>query len=435
MTQYGDNTEPSIISDITSTADQPVSAGVASTVGFVGQADLDAATNAADTGTVYQVTKKRKAREWFGPEESSLLTNAIMDAFDEGAVPVYAVAAPETEVTAEDHASASSTSVDLDNGPIREGADSITVSLDGTDLTVNVVRDDPASYSPEAGECYVNPVYAQLEVPSTPSTSLDVDYAHFDYTSAVDVITNEVPDVIDYLQPITERQAVTDYCNVAVGNLEDQYELVMLHAGADIYIDLTNVSSNFTQSYDDSRTQTVYPTRFEDGTSALAAYTGFVASQGLTETPINKRLSTNKSLLYSPDRAQRGALEDSGVVPLADEPRGVRITDDPTTVSPDNTDEFNIKFGFNRKVADHILATTKANERPFIGRLNSDTVRNTLESLIDDSLGQLQASDAVISYDVTVNKVSATEAELEMYVDLVEPLRFIRNTISIGNES
>lgn len=435
MTQYGDYTEPGIISDVTSAADTPVSGESANDVGYVGQADLANATDPADLGTVYQVTKKRSARQWFGPEESSLLTNAIIDALDEGAFPVFAVAAGEVSVTGEDHSDATSTSIDLNEGPIREDANSITVELDSNTLNVNVVRDDPATYSPQAGECYVNPVWATLELPSTPGTTLTVDYSHFDYQGGIDVMVDQVPDVIDYLQPITERAAVVDYANVEVSNLEDKYELVMLHAGADIYIDLDTIQSEFTQSYDDSRTQVVYPTRFEDGTSALAAYTGLVAAQGLTDTPINKRLQSNKSLLYSPDRAQRGALGDNKVVALADEARGVRITDDPTTVSLDNTNEFNLKFGFNRKVADYIISTTRANERPFIGRLNSQTVRNTLEAMIDESLGDLQASNAVVSYDVNVTEENATTAGLEMYVDLVEPLRFIENEITIGNDS
>jgi len=133
------------------------------------------------------------------------------------------------------------------------------------------------------------------------------------------------------------------------------------------------------------------------------------------------------------DRAERGSLIDENVVPLADEPRGVRIADDPTTVSDTNKDEQNLNYGFNRKVADYIIETARDNQRPFVGKLNSTVVRNTLEGMVNDQLTQLQESSVVIGYEVNVQKEDAVTAGLEMSVDLVEPLRFIDNTITIGN--
>jgi len=432
MTTYGDKQEPGVVTELTSSAAVQTSGDAPSDVGYVGQADLSNATNAADTSKVYQVTRASKAVEWFGPRSSSLLTEAVIDALNEGAYPVYAVAAESTSVSAEDYSGAGSTTVDLDNEPIREDADSITVVLDSSDLTVNVVRDDVSTYSPSAGVCYVNPVHAQVEVPSVPSTSLDISYEHFDYATGVDVMVDNVADVIDFLTPLSENSTVVDDANVTVGNMEDQYNLALAVGGADIYIDPNNVSM-FTQSYDDSRTQVVYPTRFEDGSSALAAYVGFKAQLGLTVTPINKRLDTNKSLDHSLNRAQRGSLIDADVVPLADEARGVRAADDPTTVSASNTDEQNLQYGFSRLVADYIIETTRDNQKPFIGRLNSQTVRNTLEGMVNDQLADLEASNAVVSYDVNVLKEDAVTAGLEMSVDLVEPLRFIDNTVTVGN--
>jgi hypothetical protein len=214
--------------------------------------------------------------------------------------------------------------------------------------------------------------------------------------------------------------------------MEQEYDLAILLAGAEIFIDPSNINS-FTQNYDDSRTQVVYPTRFEDNSSALAAYAGLKAQLGLQNTPINKRLSTNKRLSHTLDRGQRGSLIDNYVVPLADDSRGVRIADDPTTVDESNTDERNLNYGFNRKVADYIIGTTRQNQQPFIGRLNSQTVRNTLEGMVNDSLVELQESNAVISFNVNVLKEDAVTAGLEMDVDLVEPLRFIENTVTISN--
>jgi hypothetical protein len=429
MTTYGDNQEPGIITDLTSSASVPTFGEAPSNVGIVGQADLANASNSADTSNVYQVTRASEAVEIFGPKESSMLTQGVIDALNEGAFPVYAVAAESTSVTAEDHSGVGTTTVSLDNAPIREDADSMTISLDGTTLSENVVYDDVGDHSPDSGECYVNPVRGKMEIPSLPSSDLTADYDHFDYATGIDVMVNNAGDVIDFLAPLTENTSVVDDANVTVGTMEDEYNLMLAIGGADIHLE----PSSFSQQYDDSRTQVVYPTRFEDNTSAIAAYVGFKAQLGLATTPINKRLSTNKRLAVSLDRAQRGTLIDADVVPLADEPRGVRIADDPTTVSDSNTDEQNLQYGFNRLVADYIIETTRRNQKPFIGKLNSSTVRNVLEGMVSEQLTQLQESNVVISYNLNVYKVDATTAGLEMTVDLVEPLRFIENTVTIGN--
>lgn len=429
MTTYGDNQEPGVITTLTSSAAVATSGEAPSDVGMVGQADLANATSPADTSKVYQVTRASKAVEWFGPKESSLLTQGVIDALNEGAYPVYAVAAESFTVSGEDHSGVTSTTVNLDNAPLREAESSITVTLDSTSLTVNRVYDDVSTYSPAAGECYVNPVRGNVEIPSTPSTSLTVDYDHFDYATGIDVLVNNAADVIDFLAPLSENSSVVNDANATVASMETEYNLALAVGGADIRLDPTNYS----QSFDDSRTQVVYPTRFADNTSALAAYVGYRAQLGLSETAINKRLNSNKRLAVSLNRAERGTLNDKRVVPLADEARGVRITDDPTTVSASNTDEQNLQYGFNRLAADYIIQMTRANQRPFIGKLNSSTVRNTLEGMVSGSLTELQQSNVVISYNINVLKENATTAGLEMSLNLVEPLRFIDNTVTIGN--
>lgn len=429
MTTYGDNQEPGIITDLTSSAAVQTSGAAPNDLGIVGQADLANATNAADPSKVYQITRASKAVEHFGPQESSLLTSGIIDALNEGAYPVYAAVAESTTVNAEDQGGVGTTTVDLSNSPIREDVDSITVTLDSTDQTVNLVYDDVSTYSPTDGECYVNPVDAQVEVSTVPSTSLDISYDHFDYLGGLDVLTDKVADVIDFVAPLSENKDVVNDAQTTVGNMESSYNLSLLQAGAGIDVD----PMGYTQEYDDSRSQLVYPTRFEDNSSAIAAYAGVKARLGLNNTPINKRFNSNKRLAISLNREERGSLNDEGVVPLADEARGVRITDDPTTVSESNTDEQNLKYGFNRLVADYIIETTRRNQRPFIGKLNSQTVRNTLEGMVNDSLAELQESNAVISYEANILKEDNVTAGVEMNVDLTEPLRFIRNTVTVSN--
>jgi hypothetical protein len=432
MIQYGNTREPGIITDLTSSVAVENNGPAPNQIALIGQADLGNADNPADTGKVYEVTRGSTAVEWFGPTSSSLLTEGIVDALREGAMPVLAVAAEGTTVTGEDHSGTGTTTVSFDNAPIREDADSITVTLDSTEQTVNIVYDDVSTYSPADGECYVNPVDAKAEISVVPSTSLTFDYEHFDYGTALDVLIDNSGDVVDQIYPLAETASVVQDASTDVNAAQEEYHLSIMVGGASIYIDKSQTSS-FTHSYDDSRTQLVYPTRFEDRSSALAAYAGLRADLGLEDTPINKKFDTDKRLMHSLNRSQRGDLIDENIVPLADEVNGARVADDPTTVTDNNTDEENMRYGFNRLAADYIIETTRRNQRPFIGRLNSQTIRNTLEGMVDDSLSELQQSNVVQSYNINILKEDSVTAGLEMDVNLIEPLRFIRNTVTISD--
>lgn len=434
MTQYGDYIEPGIVTEVTSALGQPTSGDAPSDMGIVGQANLGSndGQGSADPNTVYVVESARAARDWFGSEDS-LLTEACIDILNEGAYPVYAVAPEATEVTAEDHASVSETSFTVDNAPMREAPDSVSVSLDSTDLDTIKVYDDPSSYSPAAGECYYNPVKGEIEIESAPSTSLEVDYEYFDYQSAAEAMASGVGEIIDFMAPISENEDAVNETKTVVGNMAEEYELAVLTAGAGIYLTATDYSN----PHDDSRTQVVYGTRFEDGSSLIAAYAGKRAALGIRTTPVRQSLESNKRMIaHQADeltRANRGTLIGKNVVPLKDETGGVRIMDDPTTVTQDNSDEFAINYGFERLVMDYIIETTRENERPFIGRLNRPAIRNTLEALIDEQLTAIQESNVILDYHVEVSKGDATTAVLDIAIETAEPLRFIENDITVGD--
>lgn len=432
MPEFGNDKEPGVTASTSSGLGVDVADSSPSDLGIVGQADLaSTGSGGADANTVYEVGRVTEARTLFGDESTSLLTQAIIDALNEGAFPIYAVAPTETTVSGEDHSSLGDTNFELDNEPIIEDADSITVTLDSTDLTVNIVYDDTSSYSPAAGECYVNPVRAKVEIPSSPSSSLTVDYTHYDYPSAHDAMVDGAGEDIDYFVPLSENTNIVDDAQTTVNSVASAYELSILKGGAGIRID----PSNYSNPYDDSRTQVVYPTRFEDDSSALAAYGGLCARLGLKTTPINQRFRSDKSLDVRLTLSERGSLIDANVVPLADESNGVRISDDPTTVTSNNTEEKNIEYGFSRLAMDAIIVTTRDNETPFVGRLNNPAVRNTLAGLIRDQLESFKRSDVVNGYSINIEEKSATEALLETNIDLAEPLRFVRNEVTVGDSS
>lgn len=430
---YGTTDEPGIVTDLTSASQTPTFGEAPNNLCLVGHGDLDEATNAADPDQGYLISRATSAVEWFGPPESSRLTEAVFDAMTEGAYPVYAVVADETEQTV-DLSSETSPTVSPSVGHIREQPSGINITYDGSgvsDENITVTFKDVSEFSPSGSEVVVNPVNGEFRFPNSPdsvagSTSITVD--EFDYTGAIDTAQAELAGDIDFLVPLSERQTVADKANTTVEEMEQKYNLAMAFVGTDSYIDDVN---NYTQSYDDSRTQIIYPTRFEDGSSALAAYAGHKAQLGLEDTPINNRFENNASLNHTLDVGQRGTLIDEDVVPLADESRGVRIADDVTTATNQNADGRNLEFGFNRLAADYIIQITRRNEEPFIGLLQRPGVRQVLQRLVNQQLTELEQSNIVLDHEVTVLSEGPTTVSVEMNLDLVEPLRFIENSVVI----
>lgn len=432
MAELGTKLEPGIVTDVSSATTVSTGGTSRSDVGIVGQADLGtgATEGSADPNEVYLVTRSTDARNWFG--DDSLLTEAVTDALNEGAFPVYAVATETTQVSGEDISGLSSTSGTLAEGPVTEDGSAVDFTVDGTDKTTTITYEDPSTLSPDADEVLLNPVTQDFELDSAPSDADDtndtVDYEVHDYPSANQALVDGAGEIIDYFVALSENQSVTADVQTKVGNMAQEYNFALAIVGAGARVDPLNYENQF----DDSRVQVLYPTRDGDDKSILGAYAGLRASLGITTTPINKRLDAEKELSAGLNKGERGALIESRVVPLAQESAGARIADDVNSVSDDNSEEANIRYGFSRLVIDVVIKTVHTNERPFIGRLNSQAVRNTLEGLLTSQLKPLLRSNAILEYDVTVRKVDATTATVELGVDTAKPLRFIENEVAVG---
>lgn len=437
MPTYGDTTEPGIITELDSALNVNTTGAAPSNLGMVGQADLANGTAAADT--VYKVTRATQARTLFGVEGESLLTQGIIDALYEGAYPVYAAAPARVSVTGEDLSGLSSTSGTLANGPATEDAADTSFTIDGVSKTTIITYEDAHSKAPGTDEVYLNPVTKNFELDAAPadtdSTNDTVDYSYFDYLPAHDAMRDQEGETIDLFVTLNENQAVADDIQTTTSEMENESNLAIgFVAPGDTIID----PANYEPTYDDSRMQVIYGTRFDDNTSLLAAYAGLRASLGLDRTPINLNLRTDKRIAgYQADlltRNDRGNLNDL-TVPLADEADGPRVTADPTTVTSSNTEEQNMDLGFTRLLMDYIVETTRANEQPFIGRLNNPAVRNSFRDLVQAELSALKSSGIVLNYTINVEKVDATTALLEVSVDAAEPIRFIQNKVTVGNSA
>lgn len=439
MPTYGDKQEPGITTDIASAYNVSTSGDAPSDLGIVGQADLT--TGTASANELHEVTRASQARTLFGDETESLLTAGVIDALAEGAFPVFAVATEEVETTGEDISGIGGTSFTLTNTPCSENADDYTVTVDGTNKTVKITYQDPSSdVTVDTDECYINPVTGDGEVDAAPSDADDtndtVDYTYYDYTSAIDVMESEGAEEVDFLVSVNENSTVADHVVTTAETMDDNYDFALALPAAGINVD----PGSYTQNRDTSRAQEVYGTRFEDGTSMLAAYAGKRAALGLDRPAINVRLESDKRMMDHQadalDVSGRSSLIDERVVPIADESGGCRIVDSPTTVDPTGTKEDrNINYGFSRLLVDYVTDTTRENEQPFIGRLNSSAVRNTFRDLVQNELSELQSSNSISSFTINVEQVDATTASLELSVEIVEPLRFIENGITVGESA
>lgn len=90
MTEYGGGTEPGIVTEEVISSSVPNSEDSVFTLGIVGDYDEGTASGSTEGGTVYELRRSSRAIELFGEVESSELTQAVLDAFNEGASPVYA---------------------------------------------------------------------------------------------------------------------------------------------------------------------------------------------------------------------------------------------------------------------------------------------------------------------------------------------------------
>jgi len=430
MADYGNTIEPGIVTNVNSALAVTSSGGAPADVGIVGQADLE--NGSAETNAVYQVTRATIAREWFG--EDSPLTRNVLDALSEGAYPVYAVAVDLVDVTGEDLSGLASNTGTLAEGPVSEDATATVFTVDGAELNTVLVYEDLTDLSPGAGEVYVNPSSREFKIAAeltVGNTGDSVDYTTADYEAGHAALADGAGGAVDFFTTLSEDSAVTADAQQVVKAMATEYNLAVAIVGAGVGIDPDEYSNQF----DDSRVQVLYPARDSEGYSTLGAYAGLRAKLGITTTPINKRLSSVKSLAVSLNKAERGALIDERVVPLADENEGARIADDVNSVSDTNTEEAGIRFGFTRLVMDYVITTVRLNEQPFIGRLNSRAVRAALEGLLSNQLRSLKRSNAITDYRVSVSRVDATTSAVEIQVKTAKPLRFIENTITIGTSA
>ncbi|QRV15025.1 hypothetical protein JMJ58_19275 [Haloterrigena salifodinae] len=399
-----------------------INVGASAQISLVGQADLTSGT--ASANKVHSVRTPVKARELFGT--GSPLAENIVDALTEGAYPVYAVAAEGAEVIDEDVSAQTGT---LANVPVSEDADEVTFEVDSEVQETVRVSSDPADADLDAGQTAYNPTTGEYAHDVVPSTSGNTTYTHYDYASAVGAIETERAEVVDFIGVLTETGSVVQEAHDAALRMAGNYQFAVAVAGAASHIEDKGA---FTNSYDSSRIQLLYPSRNAAGDSIVGSYLGLRAALGINNSPMFKRLQTQNRLSETLAKAEQESLIVEKIVPVANDSRGARIVEDLTCVADDNTEEDAMRQVLHRLIIDYVTEITNEVSEKYVGELHTQAARNSLRSNIVARLGGLMDMNAITAYVVTVEPVDAMTASVDVGVDTINPLRNINATVTAG---
>lgn len=444
MVTIGTTALPGTTTTIESADSAGANIGAPGTPVLVGQAYLP--EGSADANTVYRITRTKRAQTLFGPASKSLLTQAVQGALVEGAYPVYAVAATETSVTGEDLSGVSGTTTTLANAPVQEVAGDITFTVNSTTKdTVLYYDGDPENASPGTDEVYLNPQTGKAEADeSFGNTGDSVDYTYVDYTDAFTAIENAtigedtyVREVADFIAVVDENDSVVadakttsedfeqeGWLNIAIGGAGNPY-IVDANTGSD-------ETSSYTNSHDTSRLQLVHPTRDPDGNTLIGEYVGVRASLGIDSFPIFKRIQSKASLQKNLKDSQKENLVNENVNPLEESGNSIRIVEDLTTVTDNNTDEAAWRRGFARLVTDFVAENANERAEPFVGDFNEQSTMNALRGNVSSDLKGLLETGQIEAFSLVVEKEDSLNAVVDVGIKTADPLRNIEITVSAG---
>jgi hypothetical protein len=396
---------------------------------MVGEADLVEGTASADT--VYRVTNEPQAIRLFG---ASPLAVNVADALQNGAYPVYAVAVGKTAVADEDvFSSLSGNAGVVANVPMTEIVSDVTFTADGTDLTT-VVAVNPAGATVAADAVAFDPTTGVFELGAAPSTTLTVSYNHLSgYTTAIGAMMDDEADRLDFLGVLTEDSSAVSTLHGAVLAAIDKFQFVLAIAGAASYIPDT---STYTNPFDSSRIQLLYPARNADAESLVGAYLGMRARIGIDRSGMRKKLNGQTAISHRDmDRPDKENLDSARLVVIEYGARAVRTMNDYTCVSTSNTTEQAYNNGLARLVGDYVTLVVYEVSDPFIGLLHTPGARSNLAAQVEQEMKNLVRLNAIVRYSVVVEEIDSVTARVTVSMELAKPLRNIEAIVVGGDVS
>jgi hypothetical protein len=437
MVTIGNTNIPGTILTVESARSVGVGIQAPGDLAIVGQADLD--NGDASANEMVAITRPNQAAKEFGDPENSMLTGAVQDALVEGAYPVFAIPAAETEVNSEDLSGASGSTGTLSNAPIREDASTITFNINSTQKTTVLEYDqDPANVTPDTDEVIVNPVTSKYHSDeSLGNSGDDVSYEYFDYENAHETIKTAqtggetfLRERLDLVATLSENSSVVSDLQTTVSEMEQNgwFAIGLAGAGSPYIAD----TSTYSNSYDTSRLQLVHPSRKDDYTTALGSYAGHRSDVGITSSPIFDVVETASALQLDLSTSQQENLVNANVNPLEERGGGARIIHDLTTVTDGNTDESSWRQGFARLVTDYVAEQTDAIAQDYVGELNVPAVRNSLRAEVAGMLRGVLEARQITAFSLIVEEDTANSVLVDIGIDTTDPIENIRASVLAG---
>lgn len=441
MTEYGTDSEPGVITLVESELSATLSGGSPANIALIGRHDPE--NGSTNPGDVEVIQRASQARDYFG--SNSPLTRNVLDALNEGAYPVRAVASDQSVYwdTTEESVSVTEGDTDIFTGTLTETPSHDWVDLadnDGdalTEYTVKWVDSLPADADVESGKFYILNGSTDFKVEIVlGDTDLWAEYRHEvsateleEFQGSIDSLTTgDSATNIDGVGILSVDEDTQTELEVQLDNMADDYQFAVgFFPAAENITD----TATYTPAFDNSRIQVIYPGFDSDGNYAVGSYVGMRGRLGIRTTPIRKRLQTQGKLNDSLTEQERADLISNNVVPIQSDPEGARVIDDVNTVSEDNLTEANIQFAYTRLVADYLLKVIQVEQDGYIGKLNRPAMRSSLKASIDSRIRELKNSSQVIDFDSYIESKDATTATMEINLDLADPLRYVENTITI----
>lgn len=393
-------------------------------VGLVGEADLS--TGSASADTVYRVTNAPQATRLFG---ESPLAVTVADALQNGAYPVYAVAPSKTAVAAE--SLAVSDTGTLANTPVSEIVANVVFTIDGSPFTSKLSM-DPANETLGAAEAAYNPNTGEYKLGTAPGVSADADYDYLDYSTALNALADEEGDRVDFIGVTIEDRTVTDLVEAKVKAMAQNFQFALgVAGGSETKIADTSAFSN---PYDTSRMQLLYPSRNGDMESLIGAYLGMRARIGIDRSGMRKKLEGQTALSHTDlTRTDKENLDGAYVVVVEYAARSVRTMNDPTCVSASNSDELAYNHGLARLIGDYVTLVVHDVSDPFIGLLHTPGARANLKAQVEQEMKKILQLNAVVAYTVDVEEIDSVTARVTVGMQLAKPLRNIEAVVVGGD--
>lgn len=447
MVTIGNDTLPGTITTLESAPSVGVNVGAPGTPTIVGQADLDGASNAADPNTAVEITRPKQARDRFGLAENSQLTTAVQDALAEGAYPVYAVA-PPVETTTQDLSGDSGSTGDVENTPLIENVDDVTFTINSSEKeTTFYPEGNPTNTSVPDGEVLVNPQDGRFYADEALGNSGDeLEYSHADYSAdtfdainELEVAGNEfLRDITDFVALTDEKGSIKDMLETHVDDMEGNgdFAIGLAGAGEGYVIDAVSAgqqSTEYSDSYDNSRLQLVTPSRDNEGRTLIGSYVGARSRIGIDSTPVFKALRTQSSLQTNLSQDEQEDLVGEQVIPIEERSGNARIVEDLTTVSDTNTEEQQWRQGISRLVTDYVAELSREEAEPYIGEFQDPTSRNNIRGNVSARLKELLESRQLRGYSLVVEAVDDMTVAVDIGIDTADPLRNIELTVAAGS--